>query len=171
MKIAGIIEDDFVDCDDGVCVSLWTSGCPHKCKGCHNQSYWDYNSGTELSLEEIKEKIIKAIGKNGIKRHFSILGGEPLAPYNIKNVLDIIKNIREEYPEIKIYLWTGYTLGEVENFPILKEEKLANLVDYLIDGKYIEELRDTSLKLRGSKNQTVWKSKNGQFVVGDKNLV
>ena len=57
MRLAGIIENDIVDCDEGVCVSMWAVGCPHRCKGCHNQLYWDYNSGEEVEEDEVAEMV------------------------------------------------------------------------------------------------------------------
>lgn len=155
MRLAGIIENDIVDCDEGVCVSMWTVGCPHRCKGCHNQLYWDYNSGEEVEEDEIAEILKKAISKNNVLRNFSVLGGEPLCKENIKNVEYIIKEIRKEYPEIKIYVWTGYTLEELREFKFSELDSILNNIDVLIDGRFVEELRDTSLKLRGSSNQRV----------------
>lgn len=159
MRIAGIIEDDLVDCDDGYCVSLWVSGCPHRCKGCHNAKYWEYESGEAIDTETLSKIIAEKINKNGILRHFSILGGEPLADYNIEGVLEVIKKIRAVFSDkIKIYLWTGYCLEDIKDKPFVKD--ILKNIDVLIDGPYIEELRDTTLLLRGSSNQRVLYKKN-----------
>lgn len=153
MRIAGIIEDDIVDCDDGIAVSLWTVGCPHHCKGCHNQNLWDYDAGQDIPIKTVINKIKEKINKNGIMRNFSVLGGEPLDPQNIKDVDEVLKEVRAAYPNIKIYLWTGYTFEELS-----EREDAQNVlknVDVLIEGRYIEELR-ADLPLRGSSNQRVF---------------
>ena len=77
MRYAGLIKNDIVDCDDGICVSLWLQGCPHRCKGCHNPETWDFNGGTEIPIEELIKEIIKSINENGVERNFSVLGVEP----------------------------------------------------------------------------------------------
>lgn len=153
MRIAGIIEDDIVDCDDGIAVSLWTVGCPHHCKGCHNQNLWDYDAGQDIPIKTVINEIKEKISKNGIMRNFSVLGGEPLDPQNIKDVDEVLKEIRAVYPNIKIYLWTGYTFEELS-----EREDAQNVlknVDVLIEGRYVEELR-ADLPLRGSSNQRVY---------------
>ena len=154
MRIAGIIEDDIVDCDDGFAVSLWTVGCPHHCKGCHNQNLWDYGAGQDIPIKTVINEIKEKINKNGIMRNFSVLGGEPLDPQNIKDVLTVLKEIRAAYPNIKIYLWTGYTLEELQE---RKEfDEVLKYVDILIEGRFVEELKQ-NLPLRGSSNQRVFK--------------
>jgi anaerobic ribonucleoside-triphosphate reductase activating protein len=157
MRYAGIIKDDIVDCDDGVCVSFWTQGCPHHCKGCHNPETWDFNGGIEEEKETIIVKILNALTENGVERKLSILGGEPLAQKNIIDVCDIIKEIREKLPNIKIYLWTGYTFDKMNFNGIYKDalKFIKGNVDVVIDGLYDEKLRDVSLPLRGSSNQRI----------------
>lgn len=148
MRYAGLIENDIVDSDDGICVSLWMQGCPHHCKGCHNPETWDFNGGIEIDREKLAENVINSLTQNGVKRNFSILGGEPLAEENLENTLYIINRIRNKFPKIKIYLWTGYT---IENLKIKDLKK----IDVIIDGLYDEKLRDVSLPLRGSSNQRI----------------
>ena len=153
MRYAGLMENDFTD-GCGVCVSLWTQGCPHRCSGCHNPETWDFNGGTEVP-DDIRGEIVKAISANGITRNFSILGGEPLCEQNLDFVLNVISAVRTAYPNIKIYIWSGYTFAELierKDDRIIQILKCAN---YLIDGKYVEELRDTTLPLRGSSNQNI----------------
>lgn len=176
MKVANIIENDIVDCDDGICVSLWVSGCSHHCKGCHNQELWNYDYGEEIPRKIVKEKIIEAIRKNGVERNFSILGGEPLDDKNIENVSSIICRIRQEFPKIKIYLWTGYTIEEIKKERNLLKTgrpvyltRILRRVDAIIDGPYIEELRDPNLKLRGSSNQRIL-LKRHQYGTGKRQL-
>lgn len=160
MRIAGIIDDDIVDCDDGFAVSLWTVGCPHHCKGCHNQNLWDYGAGQDIPIKTVINEIKEKINKNGIMRNFSVLGGEPLDPQNIKDVLIVLKEIRAAYPNIKIYLWTGYTLEELQE---RKEfDEVLKYVDILIEGRFVEELKQ-NLPLRGSSNQRVFKVIRGNY--------
>lgn len=158
MRIAGINENDIADCDDGICVSLWVQGCPHCCDGCHNPETWDFNGGENVDREKVLTILLKAINKNGIKRHLSILGGEPLAPQNIDDVLWIAQKIKETCPDIKIYLWTGYGIQNLTS-----REKLAKCINILVDGKYDKAKRDVSLRLRGSKNQHIYESVGTDF--------
>jgi anaerobic ribonucleoside-triphosphate reductase activating protein len=173
MHIAGIMENDVVDCDDGVCVSLWVSGCSHHCFNCQNKDLWNYEYGQFVPRKDVMDKLIDAIRANGMLRNLSILGGEPLDPKNIANVMHVINRIRQVFGnKIKIYLWTGYTIEylkkEASKFTGFKSafntndesyprcvSRILKKIDVLIDGPYKEELRDTSLLLRGSSNQRV----------------
>ena len=109
MRYAGLIKNDMVN-GEGVCVSFWTQGCPHRCPGCHNPETWDFDGGMEVPTD-IKGQIIKAISANGVERNFSVLGGEPLCPENIELTCSVITAVRAAYSDIKIYLWTGYTFN------------------------------------------------------------
>lgn len=163
MKYSGLIKNDIVN-GQGVCVSLFVQGCPHRCQGCFNPETWNPEEGIEIPVD-LKGQIIKAISANGIIRNFSILGGEPLAPYNLEFVNNILTAVKAAYPQILIYLWTGYTLEELaerkQSEDVLYE--LLNKVDILIDGPFIEEQKDLTLPLRGSKNQRVIKLKEIDF--------
>lgn len=160
MKYAGLIKNDVVN-GEGVCVSYWAQGCPFHCEGCHNPQTWNENGGTEVERDELVKEILQAISTNGIKRNFSVLGGEPLAIYNRENTTAIIKAVREKYPNIKIFLWTGYSFEAVDHI-------IKNMVDYIIDGQYFKEARDLTLHLRGSRNQHIWKKNdNGNFEIID----
>lgn len=153
MKYAGYMPNDFIN-GKGVCVSLWTQGCPHKCQGCHNPETWNENGGYEVPYDIIP--ILKqAIRANGIQRNFSVLGGEPLSPYNEQFTDMIVTAIRKEFPDIKIYLWTGYTLDELKSDGGHHIHSILNNIDVLIDGRYEEDKRDITLPLRGSSNQNI----------------
>ena len=152
-KYAGLMTNDFAN-GEGVCVSFWTQGCPHHCEGCQNPETWDFEGGLELPTD-IRGQIIKAICANGITRNFSVLGGEPLCPQNIEEVDQIITSVRAAFPQIKIFVWTGYTLEELQKEKNEHIISILSKIDTLIDGKYIEEQRDITLKLRGSTNQRV----------------
>ena len=151
MRIAGLNTNDFAN-GEGVCVSLFVQGCPHHCKGCFNPQTWDFSDGEEEPFD-LKGQIVKAISANGILRNFSVLGGEPLCQENVEEVSKIIASIKNTYPEIKIFVWTGYTLEQLkqQNNPYIND--ILSHIYMLIDGPYIEEQRDITLKLRGSKNQ------------------
>lgn len=149
---------------EGVGVSLFVQGCPFHCKNCFNSETWDFNGGKEWT-EEIREKFIKLIDRPYIKR-VSFLGGECLAEQNLDEVLKLIKEISISYPEKTIWLYTGYELSEiikqaqyekVSEVPNIwsKRWEIIKQCDVLVDGEYIDEQKDLTLKWRGSKNQHV----------------
>ena len=154
MRIAGLKLNDCVD-GEGISVSLWTQGCPHRCPGCHNPETWSFDGGYEDETNEIRGKIVKAISANNMQRNFSILGGEPLCEQNKEDVLNIITSVRMAYPKIKIFLWTGYTYEDLitQNDTIINN--ILSKVDILVDGPFILAERDLTLYLRGSRNQRV----------------
>ena len=143
----------------GVCVSFFVQGCPHHCLGCFNQETWDFKEGI-IYDEHVRWKIIKAIGANGIQRNFSVLGGEPLAIQNLSMTAEVVNAVRHAYPHIKIYLWTGYLFDELidSSNPLILQ--ILNNIDVLIDGPFIENQKDLSLTLRGSRNQRIFVKKN-----------
>lgn len=151
MRVAGLTKNDTTN-GEGICVSLWVQGCPHHCKGCHNPESWDFNGGEYINNWRLIEQISEAITANGIQRNFSILGGEPFAPQNIDDTYQILWHIKERFPSIKTFVWTGYTLQQLQD---LYEDTLLDNVDVLIDGPFIKAERDITLKFRGSKNQRI----------------
>lgn len=159
MKIAGLEINDTIN-GEGICVSLWMQGCPFHCKGCQNPETWDFNGGYEISEIELYEKILKGLSANGIQRNFSILGGEPLCEENLEYTYRIIRKVKKFYPNIKIFIWTGYTFSSLTKKNNLVVNYILNTIDVLIDGQFILEQRDINLKLRGSKNQKIHYLKN-----------
>ena len=153
MRIAGLNKNDFTD-GQGVCVALWVQGCPHHCPNCFNPETWDFEGGV-AAPSDLRGEIVKAISANGITRNFSILGGEPLCEENLDGVLNIITAVRIAYPDIKIYIWSGYTFAELLKRKDNRINKILKQANYLIDGKYDENLKDTTLPLRGSSNQKI----------------
>lgn len=139
-------------------MSLWTQGCPHHCKDCFNPETWDKNKGYEFTIETL-EYIFDNIDSFGIDRSLSILGGEPLAPYNIDGLLEFLKVFRSKYKNKTIYLWTGYKLQEFNE----KQLEILKYIDILIDGKFEADKKDISLKLRGSRNQKVYNIKESRI--------
>lgn len=152
-KYAGLITNDFAN-GVGTCVSFWAQGCPHHCSGCQNPETWDFNGGHDLPTD-IRSQIVKAICANGITRNFSVLGGEPLCEENLEEIDQIITSVRTAYPHIKIFVWTGYTLEELQKEKNLHIISILSQIDVLIDGPFIQEKRDITLELRGSRNQRI----------------
>ena len=165
MKYAGLNYNDVVN-GQGVCVSFWTQGCPHHCKGCFNPETWSFSGGYELP-SDIKGQIVKAISNNGIQRNFSILGGEPLCPENQKMVLEILNAVRAAYPNIKIFLWTGYEFSDLINTDNSVVSSILEKIDVLIDGPFQEENKDLTLALRGSANQSIWEKDKNEWKIAN----
>ena len=144
---------------EGVRISLFVSGCTHRCKNCFNEIAWDFSYGKPFG-EEIQEQIIKELN-SGYIAGLSLLGGEPLEPQNQAALYPFVKRVRETYPNKTIWCYTGFVLDEksgtlketYKNTDVTKE--LISLFDVLVDGAYIEELKDVRLKFRGSSNQRV----------------
>lgn len=153
MRYAGIIYNDFAAAP-GVCLSFFTQGCPHRCHNCHNQETWDFNGGHEFTEETLRH-IITGLTKNGIHRTFCIMGGEPLCPENLFLTQLIISSVKQELPETKIYIWTGYTIEELRKSTSKALQYILSTADVLIDGPYIEAERDITLPMRGSRNQRI----------------
>ena len=149
---------------EGVGISLFVQGCDRHCFNCFNSETWDFNGGKEWT-KETKNKFMKLIDRPYIKR-VSFLGGECLAEQNLDEVLSLIKEIRISYPSKTIWLYTGYKMSEivkqeqyerVSGIPAVwsKRWEIISNVDVLVDGEYIDEQKDLTLKFRGSKNQRV----------------
>ena len=153
MRYAGIIKND-VAAAPGVCLTFFTQGCPHQCPGCHNPETWDYDGGKEFNPDLINE-IIEGLTANGVKRNFCIMGGEPLCPHNRFLVLLLMNSVLEKLPDTKIYIWTGYTYEELERENDTRLHQILEKTHTLIDGRFVQELRDISLPMRGSSNQRI----------------
>lgn len=130
-------------------------GCPHRCPGCFNPETWDFNGGKEFTPDTLEE-IHKAMSREFITR-FSVQGGEPLCQENLFLTTLICDTIRNKYPNVKIYIWTGYTKEELEcsSDPKMKRFLNGTYCDVLIDGPFIEAQKDSSLFMRGSTNQNI----------------
>lgn len=139
--------------------SLFVQGCRFHCKNCFNQETWDFNGGKEWT-QETKNTFLNLINKPYIKR-ISILGGEPLAEENVDGIVDLMKTIKNMFPYKKIWIYTGYTMEAIENRNLYKVLEYA---DVIVDGPYIDNLRDITLKFRGSSNQRIWEKVNGIWV-------
>lgn len=155
MRYAGIIPNDTSNAGAGMCLSFYTQGCPHKCEGCQNPETWNFDGGYEFTTEVLNE-IIDGIKANGITRNFCVLGGEPLCDENVFLTFLVVDHVRKAYPDIRIYLWTGYTYNELQKRSCSQRiNDILKLCDFLIDGKYEQSMRDVTLPLRGSINQNI----------------
>lgn len=144
----GLIKKTDISNGEGVRVSLFVSGCRRHCKGCFNQETWDFDYGSPFTYDTINE-ICEALDKPYIKG-LSILGGEPLDPLNIPWVETLIFCVKSKFGDTKdIWLYTGYQYDEV------KDLDLMYWIDVLVDGPFIEEQKDISLRFRGSRNQRI----------------
>ena len=153
MRYAGIIPND-LSAAPGVCVTFFTQGCPHHCPGCHNPETWDYEGGKEFQGNTI-ERIEQYLTANGIHRDLCIMGGEPLCPENQFLTLLICNTIKDKLPDTKIYIWTGYTLEELNKDSNTRISQILEKTDAIIDGPYIAAERDITLPMRGSRNQRI----------------
>ena len=158
MKYAKIKKCDVAN-GPGVRVSLFVSGCNHHCKNCFNREAWDFNYGDDFTEKE-QESIINDLKPEYITG-LSLLGGEPFEKVNQEGLAPLVKKVKETYPDKKIWCYTGYTfdkqiLGQMigeENRETTKE--LLSNIDYIVDGKFVEELKDPKLQFRGSSNQRI----------------
>ena len=148
MKYAQIREMDVTN-GNGIGVALFTQGCPYHCKNCFNPETWGFNKGTDWT-KETENKIIELLKPEYITR-LTILGGEPLIERNIEPLTALLKRVKSVYPDKQVWLYTG---GDFEVLEGLYEE-IFQYIDILIDGRYIDDLRDYKLKWRGSSNQRV----------------
>lgn len=150
---------------EGVGVALFVQGCPFNphCYNCFNPNTWDFNGGKEWT-QDTEDKLIELANRPYIKR-LSILGGEPLADENLDGVLHLVDRFRLSLPNKSIWLYSGYDYQKVmrqlpnlatkENYNMYKRQQIIKQCDVMVDGRYIDSLRDISLKWRGSSNQHV----------------
>ena len=137
----------------GTRCTLFVAGCVHQCRGCYNQSTWRVDSGVPFT-QEMEDKIIDDLQDTRIRRQgLSLSGGDPLHPANLPAILKLVKRVKAVCPDKDIWLWTGYTLNELS----LEQQKVAQLINTLIDGKFEQNLYNPSLIWRGSSNQVIHK--------------
>ncbi|MBP3610177.1 MAG: anaerobic ribonucleoside-triphosphate reductase activating protein [Lachnospiraceae bacterium] len=139
----------------GIRVSVFVSGCTHYCKGCFNREAWDFQYGrpfTEVTVQKILDYLQPSYVKG-----LTILGGEPMEPQNQPAVLELLRRVKETYPEKSVWMFSGYDfekdiLGRMwEEVPETKE--ILSFLDVLVDGEFVEELKNLSLRFKGSSNQ------------------
>ena len=151
MKRYALIRKMDVSNGEGIGISLFVQGCHFHCKNCFNPETWDFEGGKEWN-DDVKKRFLELASNEHVHR-ISILGGEPLCEENAETVLDLCKEIKDLYPNKKIWVYTGYTWEELFQKHINKEA--LNNVDVLVDGPYKDELQDFNLMFRGSSNQRV----------------
>ena len=140
----------------GVRVSLFVSGCTHRCPGCFNDIAWDFSYG-EPFTEAVQEELLEALDSEYVKG-FSLLGGEPFEPQNQRALLPFLQKLRARLPQKTVWCYSGYTLEELTGVRESRcrcevtDEMLA-LVNVLVDGRFIEEKKNIRLRFRGSENQ------------------
>ena len=146
MRYHNITKDDMLN-GDGLRTVLWVAGCSHGCKNCHNPVTWDICGGIPFD-EAAKKELFEALEPDYVSG-ITFSGGDPLHMQNRGEVGELIKEIREKYPNKTIWVYTGYTWDEVKDLPYLK------LADVLVDGEFVDELKDVTLHWKGSANQRV----------------
>lgn len=150
MKMAGFY-DESISNGLGWRAVLFVSGCPHHCPGCHNPETQDYNYGTEFNKREILDRI----ANNSILKGVTLSGGEPLCKENIPELLDFVKDLKIEKPDFNIWCYSGYTMEELlARNDEVTNEMLKN-IDVLVDGEFMLEKKNPTLKFRGSDNQRI----------------
>lgn len=140
----------------GVRVSLFVSGCTHHCKNCFNAVAWDFHYGNPFTIA-VEDEILQALNQPMITG-LTLLGGEPMEPQNQEGLISFLRRVKREAPNKDIWCYTGYTLEtDLLSGRAHTEytEEMLSMIDVLVDGKFIEELKDITLKFRGSSNQRV----------------
>lgn len=142
---------------EGVRVSLFVSGCTHRCEGCFNPETWNFCYGREFT-QETKKELLNALSPDFING-LTLLGGEPFEPQNQRALVPFLKKVRERYPHKNIWCYTGYLFDE----ELLKDsrarcevtDEMLSMIDVLVDGEFRQELKNITLKFRGSENQRI----------------
>ncbi len=156
-------EDSFVD-GPGVRMVIWTQGCIHHCKNCHNAQTWALDEGNIYSVEDIQKQIKESHLQTGL----TLSGGEPFL--QVEPLLEIVKSAKEK--GLNIWAYSGFTYEELiaDN----KKRQLLSQLDVLVDGKFVEELKDYRLVFKGSKNQRIIDVQaslvSGEIVLSDKDI-
>lgn len=146
MRYHNITKDDMLN-GDGLRVVLWVAGCAHACPGCHNPVTWDPEGGLPFD-EAARREIYEELEKDYVSG-ITFSGGDPLHPANIRGVTELARQIRNDFPDKTIWLYTGSTWNEVRDLEV------ARYVDVLVDGTFQEAKKDNTLRWKGSSNQQV----------------
>ena len=170
MNFAAIKPSDIAD-GPGVRVSLFVSGCTNHCENCFQPETWDFGYG-EPFTSETEERILNLLDRSYIKG-LTILGGEPFEPSNQRALLPFVRRVRERYPDKTIWMYSGFTYEEMTRdgaHPHCEATlPLLDFIDVLVDGRFVEKLKDLSLRFRGSSNQRLIDMKktlaNGEIVL------
>lgn len=132
---------------EGIRTVLWVAGCEHACEGCHNPITWDAKGGLVFD-EEAKQELFEELKRDYVSG-VTLSGGDPLFIPNRDDITELCKEIRQKFPDKTIWLYTGYRYEQIKNLPVVQ------LVDVIVDGRFVNSLRDVKLPWRGSENQRV----------------
>ena len=139
----------------GVRISLFVSGCTHRCPGCFNEEAWDFGYGEPFTQDTI-ELILKMLEPNHVKG-LTLLGGEPFEPQNQPEILKLLRQVKEKYPDKSIWAFSGYLFEEdILSYRLCTAEitkEILGYLDVLVDGPFVAAKRDLTLRFRGSSNQ------------------
>lgn len=150
MNLAGFY-DESISNGLGWRAVVFVSGCPHHCIGCQNKIAQDFNYGETFE----KEELIAKMKENSILKGVTLSGGEPLCKENVPEILDFVKSIRQEIPGFNIWCYTGYTMEELMSRNDEDLNECLKEIDVLVDGRFMQERKDPTLKFRGSSNQRI----------------
>lgn len=141
----------------GVRVTLFVSGCRHHCKGCFNAETWDFHYGNPYT-EKTEKEILDALNHPYIAG-LTLLGGEPFEPENQRELVKLLKKVREMYPKKNIWSYSGYVYDKdlISGGRAYTEvtDEMLSYIDVLVDGPFVEDLKDITLQFRGSSNQRI----------------
>lgn len=133
----------------GIRVSIFLQGCEFHCKNCFNPETWSFKSGKEFTNETIN-KILELSDKETVSG-LSILGGEPMHPKNIEGTIELAKKFKEKFPKKTVWVWSGFLYEDV----LKRDPEVFNYIDVMVDGQYVDELHDPTLRWKGSSNKRV----------------
>jgi anaerobic ribonucleoside-triphosphate reductase activating protein len=153
MNFATIKKRDIAN-GPGVRVSLFVSGCTHRCEGCFNEVVWDFSYG-EPFTEAVESELLEALSPDFIAG-ITLLGGEPFEPENQRALLPFLKRVREAYPQKNIWCYSGYTLDQLQGESRARCEvtdEMLSMLDVLVDGRFVLAKKNIRLRFRGSENQ------------------
>lgn len=146
MNYHNITVDDMLN-GDGLRTVLWVSGCDHRCRGCQNPQTWDKDSGIPFDADA-REELFGYLSRDYMTG-LTLSGGDPLYEANRADVEALVREVRERFPNKTIWLYTGSLFEEIRSLPMIA------MIDVIVDGPYVEHLRDTQLHWKGSANQRV----------------
>jgi anaerobic ribonucleoside-triphosphate reductase activating protein len=146
MRYHNITHDDMLN-GEGLRTVLWVAGCTHRCENCHNPITWDIHGGIEF--DDVAEREFFAEGSKGYISGITFSGGDPLHPENREKITELAQRFKAKNPNKSIWMYTGFLWENVSNLPVMQ------YVDVLVDGRFVDELKDQQLHWRGSSNQRI----------------
>lgn len=155
MHYGNIKKLDIAD-GDGVRVTLFVSGCRNRCENCFQPETWSFDYGKPFTEETVQE-LLTALAPSYVDG-LTLLGGEPFEPENQRELVKLLHRVREAFPKKNVWSYSGYTLEQIcgEEHPHCEvTEEMLSMIDVLVDGRFVEALKDASLKFRGSSNQRI----------------